>query len=134
MPGETADPSRKVLIIEDTDTCAATLEMAFLAIADVDVVCAGTAREALRLLEGDAGTICALVTDLHMPHLDGFELIERVRSHPRLASIPIVVVSGDTDPQTPERILRLGADAFFAKPYSPGQVRRKLEELLNANR
>jgi CheY-like chemotaxis protein len=41
-------------------------------------------------------------------------------------------VSADTDPDTPERISQLGVSAFFAKPYSPAQVRRKLEQILNA--
>jgi DNA-binding response OmpR family regulator len=45
--------------------------------------------------------------------------------------MPILVISGDTDPHTPERVRRLGADAFFTKPYSPGEVREKLEQLIH---
>jgi CheY-like chemotaxis protein len=73
-----------------------------------------------------------LVTDLNMPRMDGFELIRRVRSHGRYGSLPVIVVSGDTDPGTPERVSRLGVDAFFSKPYSPARVREKLEHLLDA--
>jgi CheY-like chemotaxis protein len=91
-----------------------------------------TARQALDLL-AKGGGICAVVTDLNLPSMDGFELIERVRSDSRTARLPIVVISGDSDPRTPERIYRLGADAFFGKPYSPAQVRQKLEQLLDAN-
>jgi CheY-like chemotaxis protein len=46
--------------------------------------------------------------------------------------LPIIVVSGDTDPRTPERLASIGVDAFFPKPYSPAQVRLKLEQLLDA--
>ena len=67
-----------------------------------------------------------------MPLMDGFELIERLRSGDRHERLPVIVLSGDTDPETPGRIRRLGADAFFAKPYSPTEVRNKVEELLNA--
>ena len=67
-----------------------------------------------------------------MPRMDGFELIRRVRADGRLAATPIVVVSADTDPGTPQRIARLGVSAFFPKPFSPAQVRRKLEQILNA--
>ena len=74
-----------------------------------------------------------MVTDLNLPSMDGFELIERVRSDSRTARLPIVVISGDSDPRTPARIYGLGADAFFGKPYSPAQVRQKLEQLLDAN-
>jgi DNA-binding NarL/FixJ family response regulator len=45
--------------------------------------------------------------------------------------MPIIVVSADTDPATPERVVALGAEAFFPKPFSPALVRRKLEQLLN---
>jgi len=93
---------------------------------------APTARQALDLLMADGG-FCAVVTDLNLPAMDGFELIQRVRSDSRTARLPIVVISGDSDPRTPERIYRLGADAYFGKPYSPAQVRRKLEQLLDAN-
>jgi CheY-like chemotaxis protein len=64
--------------------------------------------------------------------MDGFELIRRVRADGRLSATPVVVVSADTDPETPERIARLGVSAFFAKPFSPAEVRQKLEQILNA--
>jgi PleD family two-component response regulator len=76
--------------------------------------------------------VSALITDLHLPRMDGFELIARVRSEPRHSRLPILVISGDSDSKTPERALRLGANAFFAKPYSPAAVRLKLEQLMNA--
>ena len=125
-------PNRTVLIVEDAESCATTLEIALLAIPHVNVRVAPTARQALDLLARGAG-ICAVVTDLNLPSMDGFELIERVRSDSRTARLPIVVISGDSDPRTPARIYGLGADAFFGKPYSPAQVRQKLEQLLDAN-
>ena len=125
-------PNRTVLIVEDAESCATTLEIALLAIPHVTVRVTPTARQALDLL-AKGGGICAVVTDLNLPSMDGFELIERVRSDSRTARLPIVVISGDSDPRTPERIYRLGADAFFGKPYSPAQVRQKLEQLLDAN-
>jgi CheY-like chemotaxis protein len=63
--------------------------------------------------------------------MDGFELIRRVRADRVLASTPIIVVSADTDPATPRRVAQLGVDAYFPKPYSPAQVRRKLEQILD---
>ena len=93
---------------------------------------APTARQALEWLASAGCGVCALVTDLHLPAMDGFQLIERVRADSRNARLPIVVLSGDTDPRTPERIYRLGANAYFVKPYSPAQVRQRVEQLLDA--
>src|SRR6476646_10781963 len=123
--------NRKIIIVEDTETCAATLEIAFLSIPDVTVVAVSSARQALEILHN--GPVSALVTDLHMPRMDGFELIRKVRADGRFSRLPVIVVSGDTDPRTPERVSRMGVNAFFSKPYSPAEVREKLEHLLDAN-
>ncbi len=121
----------RVLIVEDAEPCATTLEIAFLSLNNVSVTVASSGHEAWRVLESDAaGAVDALVTDLQMPRMDGFELIERVRSDRRYRRLPIIALSGDSDPEIPTRIRRLGVDAFFAKPYSPAAVRQKLEQLL----
>jgi|SRR6516225_3436004 CheY-like chemotaxis protein len=126
------DNGRAVLIVEDSENTAATLEIALLGIPGVSVLVAPSAVEALRILDRDGPTVSAVVTDLNMPRMDGFELIQRIRQNRRLAATPIIVVSADTDPTTPRRVAELGASAFFAKPYSPAEVRRKLEQLLDA--
>jgi CheY-like chemotaxis protein len=125
---------RTVLIVEDAVPCAATLEIAISSIPGVSVLLAPDAEQAFRYLCGEGSAVSAVVTDLNLPSIDGFEFIERLRGDGRWRDLPLVVVSGDTDPRTPQRVLDLGADAYFGKPYSPAQVRRKLEELLNAKR
>ena len=123
---------KAVLIVEDSENSAATLEIALLAIPGLSVMLAPSALEALRILAREGQPVSAIVTDLNMPRMDGFELIQRVRADTRLAATPIIVVSADTDPTTPRRVAELGVSAFFPKPYSPAEVRRKLEQLLNA--
>jgi CheY-like chemotaxis protein len=123
--------ARTVLIVEDSDTSADTLEIALLSLPDVSVAHAASGRKAWQLIQNEA--VAAIVTDLHMPHMDGFELIERVRAAGGAAHVPIIVISGDSDPGTPEKVRRLGADAYFAKPYSPAAVRETLERLLHEN-
>ncbi len=121
----------EVLIVEDSENSAAMLEMAFLGIPGVSVRLAPSAVEALRILDGALGAVRAMVTDLNMPSMDGYELIGRVRADQRLSGLPIIVVSADTDPATPQRVAALGVEAFFPKPFSPALVRRKLEQLLD---
>jgi len=123
---------RAVLIVEDSENSAATLEIALLGIPGLSVLLAPSAVEALRILNGGAA-VQAILTDLNMPRMDGFELIRRICEDRRLCATPIIVVSADTDPATPERVARLGVSAFFPKPYSPAAVRHKLEQLLDAN-
>jgi CheY-like chemotaxis protein len=129
--GDILSNGRPVLVVEDSENSAAMLEIALLDIPEVIVLLAPSALEAWRILNGQGPSIRAIVTDLNMPRMDGFELIRRVRADGRLAATPIVVVSADTDPSTPRRIAQLGVNAFFAKPFSPAEVRRKLEQILN---
>lgn len=120
-----------ILIVEDSETCASTLEIALSAIPGCRVVSALSAEEARREMERQ--DFCAVVTDIHLPDADGFELVGFIRSQARLASLPVVVISGDPSPDAPRHALASGADAYFAKPFSPAAVRAKLEELLNAS-
>src|SRR5258707_3820152 len=123
--------ARPVLIAKDWDTSADTLEIALLALPDVSVAHAPSGRKAWQLIQDER--FSAIITDLHMPHMDGFELIERVRAAGGATHLPIIVISGDSDPGTPERVRRLGADAYFAKPYSPAAVPETLERILHEN-
>jgi CheY-like chemotaxis protein len=119
-----------VLIVDDAEQCTETLEVALIGLPGIEILAASSAEAALHLMH--ERRICAFITDLHLPRMSGFDLIRRVREQPGYAHIPILVISGDSDPGTPDRIRTLGANAFFPKPYSPSAVRKKLEMLLNA--
>jgi CheY-like chemotaxis protein len=118
------------LIVEDAETCASTLEIIFSSIRGLRVITAASAERAWELIESRDQDIRAIVTDLHMPGMDGFELIDRVRANQAHADLPIVVITGSTDPHLADRLHKHGVSAIFAKPYSPAIVREKLEQLL----
>lgn len=125
---------QKVLIVEDSEQGSLALEIALSTLPGIAVVLASSAEEAVRILNENAdGKICAIVTDIHLGEMDGFQLIEYVRSDSRYSSLPIIVISGDPDRSTPLRVYRLGANAFFEKPYSPQKVRESMERLLNGD-
>lgn len=118
--------TRTILIVEDTEPSRDILEMALMQLPNIAIHSVATAEEALTCLA--THEIAALVTDLNLPRMDGFELIAAVRA---ASNMPIMVISGDNDPRTIDRLVTLGASAYFPKPYSPSQVRHKLEELID---
>jgi CheY-like chemotaxis protein len=122
--------SRLILIIEDSETCAETLQIALESIPGVETRVSRSLKAALATALADGSDVAAIVTDLHLPQSDGFDLIRRFRAEPRFARVPILLISGDSDPGLPARALAQGANAFFPKPYSPSAVRRKLEQLI----
>jgi len=122
---------RTVLIVEDSENSAAILEIALLGIPGLSVRMASSGDDALRILYGSGPAVQAIVTDLNMPRMDGFEMIRKIREDRALSATPIIVVSADTDPATPGRVSQLGVSAYFPKPFSPAQVRQKLEQILD---
>lgn len=78
-----------------------------------------------QLLEDTA--IQAVFTDLTMPNLDGFELLERIRTAEtgRINSIPVIVITSGEDEATRERAYQLGATDFVAKPFDSVDLRAR---------
>lgn len=130
MSGPTPTPgARHVLIVEDASNCVEMLEAALCAIPGIRLTSVPTAEDALAALAEDS--FAAVITDLNLPCMDGAELITRIRDTLRFRSLPVIVVSGDPDPDAPHRALLAGAHAFFQKPFSPSAVSKLLEELLD---
>ena len=121
--------TRTILVVDDAEICRDAMEVTFGQLPNMAVHAVETAEQALDFLAIE--NICALVTDVHLPRMDGFELVAAVRALPSFASLPILVISGDTDPTTPARLAQAGANAYFTKPYSPAAVCSKLEQLVN---
>jgi CheY-like chemotaxis protein len=118
-----------ILIVEDNDDTA-PLEIALTSVEGVGVIVLTDGRRALKLLQTDTTKLAAVITDLHLPFVDGFDLVTAIRAQERYRSLPVIVISGDTDPDVRNRVRQLGANAFFSKPYSPVEIRDTLESLL----
>jgi two-component system chemotaxis response regulator CheY len=124
--------AQTVLIVED-DENVAPLEVALAGIDGLHVLILSNGQEAADLLRASEIELAAVVTDLNLPNVDGFELIQIIRGQDRYSGLPILVLSGDCRPDTPQRLRQLGANAFFPKPYSPSDVRHTLEDLLHVS-
>ena len=121
--------SRLILVVEDSEDCATTLEIALDSLPGVEVRFLRTAEEALRILRGLP--IAAIITDIQLPGMDGLEFVSHLRGGGQYSSLPILVISGAAERDAPARALAAGATAFFSKPFSPGAVRQKLEALID---
>jgi two-component system chemotaxis response regulator CheY len=60
-----------------------------------------------------------IVTDINMPNLDGFGLIERVRRDQRFRTIPILVLTTESDAEKKNRARQAGATGWIVKPFDP---------------
>ena len=73
----------------------------------------------------------AMVLDLNMPDIGGFEVIEFVRCQDKLKSLPILVVTTRGDEGSKTRALELGATAFMTKPFAPEEILDAVRGLLD---
>lgn len=90
----------------------------------------GDGEAAWEALVVDA-TVQVLITDIGMPRLDGYGLIERVRASriARLQKLPIIVISGDEDDGARERARELGANDFITKGIGTAELVARLDTL-----
>jgi CheY-like chemotaxis protein len=72
----------------------------------------------------------AVILDLMLPGLGGFEVLAELRADERLASIPILVITAWSE--TREDLVAAGADDFLPKPFDPDQLRTKLGKLVGS--
>jgi Chemotaxis protein histidine kinase and related kinases len=107
--GETA---RRILVVDDSLTTR-TLEQNILEAAGYEVILASDGLDAWHLLQEEA--VDLIVSDIEMPRMDGFALTEAVRSSPRLAGIPIVLVTALASEDHRLRGMQAGADAYLVK-------------------
>ena len=83
------------------------------------VVLAEDGDDAARKIEQEPPHV--LITDVEMPGLDGFELTRRVRGHPLLADIPVIMITSADDRHGAEGRLA-GVSVMLGKPYSEDQL------------
>lgn len=117
MTDNAAESQSKILIVDDSKV----IRWAATKILDKDhhVLEACDGKEAWELLQDDQ-EIGVVFSDLQMPEMDGYELLERIRdsAEPRLMNMPVVIItSQEDDDGARERILDLGATDFISKPF-----------------
>ncbi len=133
---ESSRPGYRVLLVEDNSLVAAMYASALRRLAAtegmgglaVDVAVDG--NEAFARLHAQP-PIDLIITDVYMPVMSGFALVEKVRAEPRLRHLPIVVISSAGDEER-ERVSRLGANFFLQKPVKYQDIVATVRTLLRA--
>jgi len=119
----TANPVNLLLVDNEPDSLELLQE--FLAEPGVNLIVASSGQQALRKIE--TMDFAAVVLDLHMPGLSGFELARCIRNHERSKSTPIIFVTGADPRAFPiEQAYALGAVDYLVKPVNPIILRAKV--------
>jgi signal transduction histidine kinase/DNA-binding response OmpR family regulator len=118
---------RHLLIVEDNEQVMAFL-VEMLA-GDYRISTATNGGEALTLLESQPD-IDVILSDVMMPVMDGFTLLQKVRSHPVWGFIPFMMITALTAEEGKLQALRLGVDAFLTKPFEVEELKIQIRNLI----
>lgn len=119
---------RKVLIVEDNELnremLKATLEDEY------DVLEAVNGEDGLQILSQNYKDISIVLLDVVMPVCDGFEFLTRQKSDSLLASVPVIVTTGNNSQEDELKCLGLGAVDFITKPYNTRIVMSRIDSVI----
>jgi len=117
----------RILLVEDNAVSAKLLAIQLSEYGYISHI-APNGKSALDLLEKN--TYSLIISDVHMPIMDGAEFITIVRKNPLYTHIPIVVMSSDEHEETAIKLLEAGADDYIAKPIQTRVFLSKIQSLL----
>lgn len=124
-------PKRMILIVDDQEIDR-TILTDFLK-SDYELLTANNGREALDVLAEKGDILSAVLLDIVMPVMDGYEVLRTMRDKGLLARVPVLVTSQKEGDESELEALSLGASDFIAKPYNEGILKHRLLNVIRMN-
>jgi len=123
--------SGRILIVDDSEMIR-NFHSYVLKSAGFEVVTAVDGADALEKLYSSSVPWDMVITDINMPNLDGYTLIERLRGEPEFEDIPIIIVSTEDELKDKQRGFEAGANAYLVKPTDPATLVEMIKMLMGA--
>jgi len=119
-----------VLIVDDSSSMRMmlrkTLEVSGFDIGEIFE--AGNGKEALEMLENTWADL--ILTDVHMPEMDGFSFLKMLKEKDVVSTTPVVVVTTEGREERVDELIQLGASGWVKKPFRPEEIKGILIEAL----
>lgn len=125
----TVDAKQKILIVDDSEFVR-NYHTWILEQAQFQVTTAVDGSDGLEKLY--ANSFDLVLTDINMSNMDGFEFIRRVRAGEKNTSIPIIIVSTESESKDKTRGFEAGANLYIVKPCSPEMMVENIRMILVA--
>jgi CheY-like chemotaxis protein len=125
-----------ILVIDDDENDLMMIERAFRQNGIGDVIrCLDSGEKGIAYIKGDGEYAdrsrfpypAVVMTDLKMPGIDGFAVLQYLKEHPRWKMIPVLVFSSSADADDIKRSYAMGASCYLEKPSEPGKLRELLK-------
>lgn len=129
-----ADDARDAILIIDDEPVNRELIKAQLATANVRTLEAGGGAEGAAIIESIGNELGAVLLDLHMPRVSGFEVLRRARAANLRGHLPMIVVTAASDRDSRRRAAAMGADEFLTKPVDQVELVAKVRNAIRLRR
>ncbi|MGL4883856.1 MAG: response regulator, partial [Waterburya sp.] len=121
-----------ILIAEDSIATRRMLDKVLTTVG-YQVIACRDGQEALEQIDQYKGKINLIISDIEMPRLNGFELLEQVRAKPAFKNTPIIMATSRTGDRHLQEAKRLGATDYLGKPVQPQELINTVATLLAKN-
>ncbi len=116
-----------ILVIDDDETVCAQVKSVMEPSYEVRESVSGTdgVKNALDLRPD------IIMLDIHLPDLNGFEVMEKLKDDPALSDIPVLLLTGDGDSETEKNAFKSGASDYVRKPFSPDVLKQRTKRIID---
>lgn len=120
----------KIMMVDDESLNMDVLSIHLQIEGYENFVCVTEPTDAIATMEREQPDVVLL--DLVMPGMSGFTILEKVRQHDSLKSMPVIVLTSSDDPETKLKALQLGASDFLSKPVDASELALRMRNTLAA--
>lgn len=124
--------NKSVLVVDDAAFIRNLVKNTLQKLNIGHVIEAPNGREALAILIKNSG-FDLIICDLHMPEMDGMQLLSAVREDELLEKIPFLMLTSDVSQDNVKQAIAAGVTDYIVKPFKPDPFTKKIEQLLKRN-
>jgi two-component system chemotaxis response regulator CheY len=121
------DKNMKILVVDDFSTMRRIIKNLLRDLGFTNVHEADDGNTALPMLQ--AGDFDFLVSDWNMPGMTGIDLLRAVRADPKLASLPVLLVTAESKREQIIEAAEAGVNGYVVKPFTAGTLQEKIDKI-----
>ncbi len=121
------DKNMKILVVDDFSTMRGIIKNFLRDLGYTHITEAEDGSTALPMLQ--TGSYDFLITDWNMPGMNGLELIQSVRSNPKLAALPILMVTAEAKKDQIVAAAQAGINGYVVKPFTANTLKEKIDKI-----
>ena len=118
-----------ILVVDDSPTVVKFVSFS-LKNKGFKVVTACDGMDAVEKISNMSDQVDLVITDLNMPNLDGYGLIDTLRHNEQYLETPIIILTSEEEDEDKEKGLMVGASSYLVKPFKPALLLNEVEKYL----